>query len=458
MRPDKPHILLVNPWIHDFAAYDVWAKPLGLLILAAILRENGYGVSYIDCLDRFHPRGPQANPYARNGRGPYLKKRIRKPDGLEDVARHYCRYGIKESWFRGDLTAIKKPDMILVTSMMTYWYPGVFDTIRVIKEIFPNIPLVLGGIYASLCFEHANRFSGADRVVTGSCEQRILEIVAEEIGGGGASGSSPLNIDDYPYPAYDLQNQVSCVPILTSRGCPFSCSYCASGFLSPERAVRNPDQVVEEICFWHEKYQIKDFVFYDDALLADAENQAFPMFEAIIRKGRNIRFHTPNALHIREISKNAAHLLFRAGFETIRLGLETALFHNRESLDRKVTENDFCRAALHLKDAGFRKDQIGAYLLVGFPGQSLSSIEKSIMAVRENQITPVFAYYTPIPHTRMWKTSVASSRYDIEADPVFTNNAVFPCMESFSWNFVSRLKKMAASGLDIIIKNSVQPW
>jgi hypothetical protein len=455
VRPDKPHILLVNPWIHDFAAYDVWAKPLGLLILAAILRKNGYAVSYIDCLDRFHLRGPQSDPYARNGRGPYLKKRIRKPDGLEDVARHYCRYGIKESWFHGDLVATKKPDLIMVTSMMTYWYPGVFDTIRVIKEIFPKNPLVLGGIYASLCFRHAKMFSGADKVITGPCEQRILEIVAKEIGDGGASGK-PLNIDDYPYPAYDLQNKISYVPILTSRGCPFSCSYCASGFLSPGRAVRNPDQVVEEILFWHEKYQIRDFVFYDDALLVDAENQAFPLFEAIIRKGRNVRFHTPNALHIREISKNTARLLFRAGFETIRLGLENVLFDVRESLDRKVTESEFCRAASNLKDAGFREYQIGAYLLVGLPGQSLSSIEKSIMVVRENHITPVLAYYTPIPHTKMWKSAVASSRYDIEADPVFSNNAVFPCMNSFSWDIVSQLKKLAAGGLDMIEKNSVQ--
>ncbi|MGD2036453.1 MAG: B12-binding domain-containing radical SAM protein, partial [Desulfobacterales bacterium] len=56
MKRDVPHILLVNPWIHDFAAYDFWAKPLGLLYLAALLRSHGLSVSYIDCLDRFHPR------------------------------------------------------------------------------------------------------------------------------------------------------------------------------------------------------------------------------------------------------------------------------------------------------------------------------------------------------------------------------------------------------------------
>ena len=82
MTADRPHILLVNPWIHDFAAYDFWAKPMGLLTVASLLRHHGVRVSYIDCLDRFHPKVPKTNPGARFGRGPYLKIRIPRPSGL----------------------------------------------------------------------------------------------------------------------------------------------------------------------------------------------------------------------------------------------------------------------------------------------------------------------------------------------------------------------------------------
>jgi len=46
----KPRILLINPWIYDFAAHDYWSKPLGLLYVAGILTESGYEVSCIDCL------------------------------------------------------------------------------------------------------------------------------------------------------------------------------------------------------------------------------------------------------------------------------------------------------------------------------------------------------------------------------------------------------------------------
>ena len=49
------NILLINPWIYDFAAYDMWTEPLGLLYIASLLRENGYRVSLINCLDRHHP-------------------------------------------------------------------------------------------------------------------------------------------------------------------------------------------------------------------------------------------------------------------------------------------------------------------------------------------------------------------------------------------------------------------
>ena len=81
MPNDSPHILLINPWIHDFAAYDFWAKPMGLLLIASLLKHHGISVSYIDCLDRFHPNAPKSNPAARQGRGPYLKTRLPRPAG-----------------------------------------------------------------------------------------------------------------------------------------------------------------------------------------------------------------------------------------------------------------------------------------------------------------------------------------------------------------------------------------
>jgi len=445
MTKDVPHILLVNPWIHDFAAYDFWAKPLGLLTLAALLRTHGLSLSYIDCLDRFHPRAPASDPFARCGRGPYLKTRIAKPKGLEDVQRTFSRYGIRPRWLRKDLEALPPPDLILITSLMTYWYSGVQETITILRELFPKKAIILGGIYASLCERHALKNSGADDIFCGPAEDALLDLVAQYTSFTATPRFNSHKLDSYPYPALDMQNRINYVPLLTSRGCPYKCAYCASHFLNPKRMWRSPHSVLEELKFWQRSYPIRDFVLYDDAFLVNAEQHALPLLEKIIQAELNLRFHTPNALHIRGINAQTARLLFRAGFKTIRLGLETTEFDHRESIDCKVTENDFKHAAGYLKEAGFEKTQVGAYLLMGLPGQELPVVERSIRAVQATGITPVLAYYSPIPHTAMWQKAVAASRYDLEADPIFTNNSLIPCWpEAFNWETVSALKELAS--------------
>ncbi|MDF1593890.1 MAG: cobalamin-dependent protein [Desulfobacterales bacterium] len=445
MKPDKPHILLVNPWITDFAAYDFWAKPLGVLTLAGILRAHDFKVSYLDCLDRFHPNAPASDPGARDGRGPYLKTRIKKPDVFEDVPRNYSRYGIRPEWFRQDLRELAQPDLVLVTSLMTYWYPGVQETIRVIKEIFPEPTVILGGIYATLCREHAVDHSGADLITPGPGEGIILELASRHTGFSAECRFDPEDMNTYPYPAFDLQRRVNYVPLLTSKGCPFKCAYCASHLLHPKSLRRGADAVVAEIQFWHQAHGVRDFVFYDDALLVDAEKHAMPLFEAVIQAGLDIQFHLPNAVHIRGITDLTAGMMVRAGFKTIRLGLETTAFTQREGLDAKVTAAEFVQAVTQLKNAGFKKNQVGAYLLAGLPGQTLASIVESIRTVKQSGITPIPAYYSPIPQTVLWKAALKSSRYPLEKDPIYTNNAVLPCYPgAFSWEAVSYLKNLSS--------------
>jgi len=443
LQPDTPHILLVNPWIHDFAAYDVWAKPLGFLQLASILRNRGYTVSYIDCLDRFHKRAKKSNPYARHGRGPYLKQRIPTPPGFKNIPRYFSRYGIKREWLEDDLLSLRRPDLILVTTMMTYWYPGTIETISLLKKCFPDVPVVLGGIYPTLCKDHALRHSGADIVITGAGENKILDLAGRLTGFQKTPEFDFEDMDALPYPSLDLQSLVNYVPVMTSRGCPFSCAYCASSFLTDGFNQRSPDRVADEILFWHRKYTLRDVVLYDDAFLVKPERHAIPILKKIIEADAAIRFHTPNALHIREITTDTAKLMFQAGFTTIRLGLETAAFEQDNRPDKKVTYMEFMRAVSCLKEAGFKKKMIGAYILAGLPNQSVKSLKASLDYVDQCGITPIMAYYTPIPHTAMWKDACNASRYDLASDPVFTNNAVFPCWEDeFSWDTLSQLKNL----------------
>ncbi len=441
----SPFILCVNPWIHDFAAYDFWARPLGLLSLAAILKAHGCRVAFLDCTDRFHPRAaPPADPPERHGRGPYRKTRLPKPAALNHIPRYYCRYGIDVEWFADDLRALPEPDLILVTSIMTYWYPGAYEAIDLIKQAFPRAPVVLGGIYTKLCRDHALENSPADLIAPDISGLDILDLVKTHTGVALTPRFDPGDPDDRPYPAFELQHKINYVPLLTSTGCPYTCPYCASHFLAPVMSRRGPAAVVREIEYWHEAYGVDDFVFYDDALLIDAEKHIIPMLEELITRRLALRFHTPNALHVREITDKTSGLMRRAGFETIRLGLETARFDHRAEFDAKVTREEFERAVACLKQAGFSRKQIGAYLLVGLPGQSIEAVEDSLRVVNASGITPIPAYYTPIPHTALWPAAIACSPYDLATEPLLCNNAIMPCLEKgFSWEIITRLRCLA---------------
>ncbi len=440
---DAPGVLLVNPWIHDFAAFDYWAKPVGLLLLAALLRSCGARVAYIDCLDRFHPRSTVAGRTKPDGRGPYQKTAIAKPPALAKVPRTWSRYGIRPQWLRRDLARTPKPDLILVTSMMTYWYPGVRETIAELKRAFPDVPLALGGVYATLCPDHARKVSGADLVLSGPGETAVFGLLKEYTGWRVKPDFDPDRLDTYPWPALDLQRRLAYVPLLTGRGCPFRCAYCASFLLEENLRRRSPEAVMEEIRHWHGNFGVRNFAFYDDALLVDAQRHALPLLEKIAASPLELAFHTPNALHVRGIDRQVARMLRRAGFQTIRLGLETTAFEQRSQLDAKVTEMQFRQAVANLKDAGFRASQVGAYLLAGLPGQSFRAVARSIEVVKSAGITPVLAHYSPIPGTRLWPQAVAASPYDIAADPLLTNNAIFPCRrQGFSWQDLSRLKNL----------------
>ena len=125
MHKTPPVVLLINPWIYDFAAYDLWVKPLGLLYIASVLRKNGYDIHFIDCLDAREHQGTGAKGNKKvdrknYGTGHFSKEHIEKPDVLAEIPRNYSRYGISPHMFQEELHSIPQPDVILVTSMMTY--------------------------------------------------------------------------------------------------------------------------------------------------------------------------------------------------------------------------------------------------------------------------------------------------------------------------------------------------
>ena len=445
----------MNPWIHDFAAFDFWLTPLGLLTLAALLKERGCRVSLVDCLNRFHPNLSSPMKVAWDGRGPFLKTPLEWEDVMPpgviqppDIPNAFCRYGIEPAWLERDLKHLEatqgRPDLILVTSLMTYWASGATETIAALKKVFPNVPVVLGGKYPSLCPDHARRHSGADAIVQGPGEPELVNLVKTHTGHDLPPIQDPQAVVGPDLSLVPRANgKITHAPLLTSRGCPFSCEYCASSVLEPGMRQRSPEAVFQEIQEWHGKYGIRNFALYDDAFLVNAEQMAFPLMERIIAAGLELNFHTPNALHIREISPKAADLMFRSGFKTIRMGLETTDFSRDRHHDIKVKPGEFTRALSALKRAGFTHDQVGAYLLCGLPEQDPEQVKASMAEVARLDILPVLAHYTPIPRTPMWETALEHARFDLTQHPVFTNNSLAPCTpDPDRRKCISQLKKI----------------
>ena len=437
-------VLLVNPWIYDFAAYDLWARPMGLLYLSAWLKSVGVKVRLVDCMDRLHPRsgaGMEDRRRNRPGTGRWRREVVDKPEIFREIPRNYCRYGMPVDEFRKDVRDDPPPDLVLMTSIMTYWYPGVRLAVSETRQALPGVPIALGGIYATLCHEHARETSGADLVIAGAAET-ALDQAMEQL--GLALPSCPEDLFLAYRPDLDLYPHQDFAPIMTSRGCPLNCPYCASRRLFNGFVQKSPDDILSEIEDRHRRLDLTDFAFFDDALLIDPEKRLMPVLEEVVRRQYRLRFHAPNGLHVGAITPELADLMHRAGFQTIRLGLETLEPARRNQLGGKVLSGQFEAATGNLIRAGFDPASIGTYILFGLPGQDLEEVMITARAVRRLGARPYLAEFSPLPGTAFWREALESSPFDLEREPLYQNNSFFPCRPSgFNYEKVWTIKRQA---------------
>jgi len=436
--------LLVNPWIYDFAAYDLWNKPLGLLYLGGVLRGHGWKIDLLDCLDRTAPElaGNNKQKFRKYNTGKYVKHYVKKPPVLDYVPRYYNRYGMPEKIVRERLKSLEKPDAILLTSGMTYWYPALIDIVSLLKEYFPSVPVILGGIYASLVPEHARRHIPVDRIVAGEAESTIQQVLAEMPGVD--SGKSRYDsIDDIPFPALELYDNLPYLPLLTSRGCPMRCSFCASYRISGKFRMRSVASVLEELTYFQKKFSVRHVAFYDDALLFRKEDHLQPLLEHILERGLVFNFHTPNGLHADAIDKQTASLMVRAGFKTIRISLETIAETRRSDMSGKVTPEGFLHAVESFAAAGFPRSGIETYILMGLPGQSALDVLDTVFFAAAQGVLIRPALFSPIPGTKDWERAVSAGDLHADADLLETNNTVYICRtQSFSREIVTEIKQL----------------
>ena len=443
-------ILLVNPPIDDFAAYDFWLKPYGLLHVAGQLRGQAE-FRLFDYLDRERNCGwqiadfrltesPAPHPQsglprcARNdvipsppgdrwGRGRFSCARIESPGPLKEIPRYFRRFGLPRAWFTEYLREQGPFDYVLVQTMMTYWYPGVREVIADVRRARPDAGIVLGGNYATLCPDHA-RGLGADLVVVGSDLQPLWEFL----------GMTP----DPRQPAlWERYERLRVGVLKLADGCPFRCSYCSVPRVYDGFRPRPLERSLAELELLAGR-GVEDIAFYDDALLFDAERVLVPFLEEILRRGIQVHLHTPNALNARFLTADLARLMVRADFKTFYLGFESAARQWQQGTGGKVYSEELAQAVAHLCAAGADPAEITAYQIIGHPNSDVQELEESMRFVHRLGIRGMLADFSPIPGT---PDGEACRRWIDLEEPLLHNKTAFPIFR-LGFDEVNRLKDL----------------
>ena len=431
--------MLILPPVYDFAFFDLFFKPYGLLKIGKWLQDGGWDCVFINSLDyndELSLAKLKAPARQGNGTGKIFRQIVPSPFGerMPSLKRSFARYGICEESLRAQVVS-KKPDVILISTFMTYWYMGVSEVVKICRDIWPDVPVIAGGIYATLLPEHCKSVTMADYAAEGEAwgflnnffKERLLPVCCPE--GGKLLMES------------DIWKDAGVVRL--NSGCPMKCSYCASAKIS-SFSMGCYKMVFDQLVYLNKKFGTTNFAFYDDALLFQKEKSFLPLLEEIITSGIKFNFYLPNALHIDFLDSETIRLMKKAGFKEIRLGFESSdpEFHQRNG--KKYNADVFPAVIEMLKENGFYGDNVIIYMMAGLPGQYAEEAKETVRYLKKFDVKISVSEYSPVPGSAMWEESVKKSIYPIAEEPLYQNNSIFPMSwEKFTYKDMLEIKTFA---------------
>lgn len=421
----KPRILLINPPIYDFSAYDFWLKPYGLLRVAGFLRGQAEFrlFDYLDRLDSRVPRGRyRSDPW---GRGEFYSEPQAKPAVFAALPRRYRRFGLPRAEFQKYLQAERPFDFAFLQSGMTYWYPGLREVIEDLRARSPRGKIIVGGVYATLCPAHA-RGLGIDLVIEGQELAPLWRYL----------GMAP---DESRLPFWDLYPNLTTGVIKLADGCPFRCTYCSVPQVDPKFHGRSVERSLAELEFLLSR-GVEHVAFYDDALLYRTDEILQPFLREVLRRRLQVNFHTPNALNARFVNAELARLMVDAGFKNFYLGFESSAYTWQKKTGGKVYSHELVEAVENLIDAGANPACMHAYLIVGHPNSDLQSLENSMYFAHNLGIRLMLSEFSPIPGTP--DGEICRGRLDLD-EPLWHNKSAF-VIQKLGLDEIGRLKNLAA--------------
>lgn len=420
--------LLINPPVYDTQYWPQWALPYGLLRIGALLRRHGYRrVALFDFLET-SANDRRAVPQHRIDSQERYDERDRpagrpRPIVLEKAGERLelFKYHFGRPWEEFDdwleaqgFTAAHPPDEIWISAIMTYWWESVRDLTARLKRRFPQSTIILGGVYPTLCPEHAAQYTSADLVVVGEVKE--------------ANDLWP-DLSLYPIPP-------SYAIITPARGCPYNCAYCAQRTLNAGRKAveyRPVEDIIAEMRHAHDTYGIKDFAFYADYLpwAPDFER----LLERLTQESFFFRLYAPEGFDPRPLAQSPrlAELMKETRFQKVYLALENIDSAWLQALERRHANLEhFRRAVGNLEQAGFplRNMDVNAFVLYGLPGETIDSVVKTILFVSEVVGSVIPMLFTPVPTTAVYQQYLPYFRKrGWDRDLHMLNGKLYPFLE-----------------------------
>ncbi len=304
------------------------------------------------------------------------------------------------------------PDLIGVTCW-TIDRKMMWKLCAALKTSVPEATLVIGGPHATIYPDHIFKKTHASAVIVGEGEETFAEYLEalaegrdlknvagmvlrdENYGGFHTAPRAPIkNMDSIYRPYYagfrdfSFSNYGGFPPlplptaaVISSRGCVYDCSYCASvQFWGKSWRQRSPGNVLEEIRGLVEEHGIKSLYFFDDNFPVN-KKRAIAICEGIIKSNWNLKWACCS--HVKMMNRELLEIMKASGCVTIDFGVESGSNKILKNINKQQTREDIIKTFDLVHDTGILPR---AYLIVGSPGEDESTIDETIDLI--GQIKP----------------------------------------------------------------------
>ena len=411
-------ILLINPPIEDFYQTEIRQEPLGLEYLAAVLRQQGHQVKILDALasgkKRVIPLPPQLA---------YLQQ-FYPPDDLSPfkLFTRYRHFGLDFTEIRDEIIRFV-PDLIGISANFTPYFDMALGVARVCKSVFPNVPVVMGGHHVTAEPEDTLRkgCGVVDYLVLGEGEVTLGELIKaleasdisqlRHLAGIAFRNENQLRVnppisfiedlDALPFPVPEIPAKFKM--ILTSRGCPRRCSFCAIAKVMGYRwRRRSIESVIEEIRF-AVQHGFDQIDFEDDNLTWDRQ-RAKELFRALIKdfkgQSKKVTFSAMNGLDTESLDEELIVLMAEAGFQWLNLPLVSSDSHVQRQIHRCQSQEKFVQVVNIAARNGLK---VVAYLILGLPGDHVEQMLRDLVFLSELPVLLGPSIFYPPPGSAIYQ-------------------------------------------------------